>query len=397
MTGGEYVRTVSSAVFDPLRGKAPLLRAIDIELTERCNNRCIHCYINRPANDPEAEAREMKTEFVIDLLGQAADQGCLSVRFTGGEPLLRPDFAELYMAARRKGMQVTLFTNARLVTPELATLLSNYPPGHPVEVSVYGLRPGSYDAVAGVRGGFEEFRRGLDLLLEHGVPVVVKGVFLSTTRDELGEFETWSSGIPGMNEPPGMVLNYDLRARRDDPGKNRRIRDLRLTAGAIVDELSRDPGLREETRMFLRRQPEHASDRLFTCGAGLGISVDSYGFAQMCLLLRHPDTVVDLRQHSLEEVLTELFPAIREMRSEDPLYLQRCAGCFIHSLCDQCPAKSWMEHGTLDTPVDYLCEIAHARARHLGLLGASERAWDVPDGRERVLRFLSSKTISNED
>ncbi len=388
---------MSVAVFDPLRGKSSLLRAIDIELTERCNNRCIHCYINRPENDPEAEAREMGTEFVIDLLGQAADLGCLSVRFTGGEPLLRPDFEDLYLAARRMGMQVTLLTNARLITAKLAALFSKTPPGRPIEVSVYGMRPESYDAVAGVRGAFEEFRRGLDLLLEHGVPVVVKGVLLSTTRNELSEFETWSSGIPGMNKPPSMVLNYDLRARRDDPGKNRRIQQLRLTAGAIVDELSRDPGMIEETRMFLSRQPENASDRLFTCGAGRGVSVDSYGFAQMCLLLRHPDTVFDLRQHSLKEVLTELFPALREICSEDQESLQRCAGCFIHSLCDQCPAKSWMEHGTLDTPVDYLCEIAHARARYLGLLGESERAWEVPDGRERIHRFLSREITRSED
>lgn len=72
-----------------------------IELTERCNNDCIHCCINLPVNDSAAKGREMTTDQVKTILKEAADLGCLEVRFTGGEPLLRPDFEELYLFARR--------------------------------------------------------------------------------------------------------------------------------------------------------------------------------------------------------------------------------------------------------------------------------------------------------
>ncbi len=51
------------------------------------------------------------------------------------------------------------------------------------------------------------------------------------------------------------------------------------------------------------------------------------------------------------------------------------------------PAKSWTEHGTLDTPVEYLCEVAHAQARKLGLLGEDEKSWEVTDGQARVARL----------
>lgn len=46
-----------------------------------------------------------------------------------------------------------------------------------------------------------------------------------------------------------------------------------------------------------------------------------------------------------------------------------------------------MECGALDTPVEYLCDVAHAQARYLGLIGVEEKAWEVTDGRERVERF----------
>jgi len=65
------------------------------------------------------------------------------------------------------------------------------------------------------------------------------------------------------------------------------------------------------------------------------------------------------------------------MRATNPEYLNRCARCFLKGLCDQCPAKAWQEHGALDTPVEYLCGVAHAQARYLGLLGADERAWEL--------------------
>ena len=58
------------------------------------------------------------------MLTEAAGLGALSVRITGGEPLLRPDFEDLYVFARRLGLEVLLFTNARLITPELADLFA---------------------------------------------------------------------------------------------------------------------------------------------------------------------------------------------------------------------------------------------------------------------------------
>ena len=107
----------------------------------------------------------------------------------------------------------------------------------------------------------------------------------------------------------------------------------------------------------------------------------------MCMMLRHPDTTYDLKAGSLRDALTSFFPRLREMRATNPDYLARCARCFLKGLCEQCPAKSWTEHGTFDTPVEYLCEVAHAQARDLGLLQAGERAWEVSDGRSRVERL----------
>jgi radical SAM protein with 4Fe4S-binding SPASM domain len=145
-------------------------------------------------------------------------------------------------------------------------------------------------------------------------------------------------------------------------------------------------------KKFCSRFMGPPGDKLFSCGAGIGgASVDSYGQLQLCMDLRHPDTVYDLKKGSLKGAMSHFFPGVREMKATHPDYLVRCARCFLKGLCEQCPGKSWTEHGTLDTPVEYLCEIAHAQARQLRFLEEGEMAWEVEDWRERIRKFSEGK------
>lgn len=380
----EYVRHVKQ----PTKPLASRLGQLDIELTERCNNDCIHCCLNRPANDADARAREMTTEQVKDVLQQAASLGCLEVRFTGGEPLLRPDLPELYLCARRLGMKVLLFTNARLITPHLAELFTRIPPLVEIEITVYGMRQESYEAVTRVPGSFAQFWRGVNLLLEHDVPFVVKSALLPQNRHEIGEFEAWAQTIPWMIVPPGYSMFFDLRHRRDDADKNRLIESLRTSPQDALAVLARDEAeYRDGMVEFAAKFMGPPGDQLFGCGAGCGICVDAYGRAQPCMGIRAPELTyeaVGANGHSPLRDALDQFSRLREVRATNPDYLCRCARCFLKGLCEQCPAKSWTEHGTLDTPVEYLCEVAHAQARYVGWLRENEQGWEVMDWRQRV-------------
>ena len=384
-----YVRRVTR----PEKALASRLAYIDIELTERCNNNCIHCCINLPENDRAARAREMTTRQVKGLLTEAAALGCLQVRLTGGEPLLRPDFEEIYLFARRLGMKVLIFTNARRITPHLADLLAKVPPLVPMEITVYGMRRRSYEAVSRAPGSFGEFRRGVDRLLERGVPFVVKGALLPPNRDEIGEFEAWARTIPRMDRPPDYAMTFDLRHRRDDPSKNRRIASLRVSPEEVLAMATQNPeAYRKEMQAFAAKFMGPRGDRLFTCGAGSGLCVDTYGRAQPCMLFRVPEWTVDLaaegdgsRWAPLQYAL-RFFERLSTLRAANPEYMRRCAVCFLKGFCEQCPAKSWAENGTLDTPVEYFCELAHVQACWLGWLAADEKAWNVVDWRARIGR-----------
>jgi radical SAM protein with 4Fe4S-binding SPASM domain len=377
------------------KSKRPVLESLDIELTERCNCNCIHCYINLPADDRNALGRELSTEEVKEILRRATSLGCLRVRFTGGEPLLREDFSEIYTAARRLGLRVALLTNATLITPKTAKLLASIPPLEPIEITFYGMERESYEAVTRTPGSFQAARQGIHLLVAEGIPFIVKGALLPPNRLEVERFEQWASTIPWMDMPPLYSLLFDLRARRDSMEKNRHIRALRISPEDLIEFLSRR---REEylkqVRAFCSGFTQPPGSGLFPCGAGVGgACVDAYGVFQMCLLLRHPDTVYNLKEGSLRHAIEEFVPKVRQLKARNREYLDRCARCFLEGLCEQCPAQSWMEHGTLDTPVEYLCEITHAQARKVGLLGDNEMSWEVKDWRERIERFSGSGAI----
>jgi radical SAM protein with 4Fe4S-binding SPASM domain len=385
----KYIRETPDLFFK----SRPLLGQLDIELTERCNNNCIHCYINLPVNDL-SKKRELSTEKIKDILTEATSFGCLRVRFTGGEPLLREDFEEIYVFARKLGLKVLLFTNATLITPYLADLFSRMPLKEKIEVSIYGVSKESYEAVTRTPGSYQAAMKGINLLLERNVPFVVKAAVLPPNRGELDEFEKWASTILGMNVAPSYSAFFDLRARHDSEERNQLIKKLRVPPEKAVQVLSRDRNrYLKEMKQFCAKFTKVTGDRLFTCGFGHGGCVDAYGFFQPCMLLRHPATTYNLRTGSLKEALIKFFPRLKDLRAQNSDYLARCSRCFLHGLCEQCPGKSWMEHGTLDTPVDYLCQVAHSQALDLGLLRKGERAWEIKDWMERIRVFVERDSI----
>ena len=371
----------------------PKLARLDIELTERCNNNCVHCYINQPENDEDTIRREMPTAMVMDILDQAAGLGCLSVRLTGGEPLLRADFPAIYLHARKKGIKVNLLTNATLITDELTTLFKKYPPGEPIEITLYGMSAQSYEAVSRIKGSFAAAMRGISLLTENHIPLVLKAIRLPRTDGELDQFLQFAKEHSVGGEAGGISMDFNLRGRRDSEEKNQHIRHLRATPRATLAVLTRDPAAyKKGQQQFAEKFMRPGGKDLFTCGCGKGGSVDAYGKLQPCLLLRHPQLAYDLKNGSIEDALENFFPNVLQQEAKNPLFLERCAGCFLKGLCNQCPAWSWMENGSLDAPVEYLCQVAHEQARYLGLLMADEMAWQVEDWKERVRHFVHAKS-----
>ena len=132
------------------------IRGLFLHLTDRCNLRCIHCYVGEGTErgpDPDAD----KIHALIDEL---ADIGGRSITLSGGEPLLHRDWPDIVGHAGER-LKVTLNTNGTLVTEPVARQLAQVRPY--VQVSLDGPDPETHDAVRG-EGTFASALRGIRAL-----------------------------------------------------------------------------------------------------------------------------------------------------------------------------------------------------------------------------------------
>ena len=343
--------------------------SFDLELTSRCNNDCRHCYINVPVGDRAALAAELSRAEILEIGREAAGMGAVWCLLTGGEPLLRPDFPDIYLGLKRLGLLLSVFTNACLVTPALVRLFRSYPP-RDIEVTVYGATRETYERVTRRAGSYGAFLRGLDLLLDGGVRVRLKAMALRSNAHELDAIAAF------CRERTKDYYRFDplLHMRLDgDAGRNAEIQAERLSPAEIVaveraDE-ERFVALQSgcaENRLVTSDFEHFGCDHLFHCGAGTGSFTVGYdGTFRLCSSLCHPDTTYDLRRGTLREAWEEWVPHVRDLRGADPQFLEKCRRCSLINLCLWCPAHAALETGALDGWVQYFCDVAHARAAAL--------------------------------
>jgi len=329
-----------------------------IEVTERCNLRCAHCYINRPAGDREARSRELSRQELGDLLDQVAGEGCLWLLLTGGEPFLRPDFLEIYIHAKKKGMLVTLFTNGTTITPRIADTLAEWRP-FAIEITLYGRTQETYERVSGVPGSYERCMTGIELLLARDLPLKLKSMVLTLNQHEIWEMKAYAQGL-GVDYRFDPVLN--VRVDGDRGPAAFRIPPQEVVAIDLVDE-ERAAGWREFCEKFWGAPSQ--PDLLYQCSAGSnGFHIDPYGRLSACMMARIPS--YDLRRGTFGEGWRAFMPQVlAQTWSRDT----PCRDCELMTLCGHCPGWAQMETGDQEAPVAYLCQIGHLRAEAFGLDG----------------------------
>jgi radical SAM protein with 4Fe4S-binding SPASM domain len=358
------------ALWDKIKSRRSLI-SFELELTARCNNNCRHCYINLPAGDNTAREKELTISEINRLADEAVSLGACWCLLTGGEPLLRRDFPDIYLLLKKKGLLVSVFTNANLITGEHIKLFRRYPP-RDIEVSVYGVTEETYEAVTRTPGSYKTFMRGLQLLTNGEVKIRLKAMMLRSNFHEFAKI----SGFCRQKTKDYYRFDPFLHLRYDrDPERNRDIQAERLTPEEIVKLETSDPErfkvLENNIHSYIRTDKEEKTDnRLFLCGMGNGSFVmGSDGLFRLCSSLNHPDFRYDWRNGNLEEAWNRFTPRVVETRAEENPMTLECKICPIINLCLWCPAHAHLETGNLDRKVDYFCRVAHARAKNLDKTG----------------------------
>jgi radical SAM protein with 4Fe4S-binding SPASM domain len=326
-----------------------------IEVTHRCNNKCVHCYNNLPLNDQEAKRKELTCEEHRRILDEISGLGCLWLLFTGGEIFARKDFLDIYTYAKQKGFLVTLFTNGTLITSEIADYLMQWRPFN-IEITLYGRTQKTYERVTGVPGSFERCMRGIRLLVERKLPLKLKTMAIASNKHELWDMKRF------VEDELGLEFKFDalLNPRCDC---SQRPLDVRLSPEEVVKLDLQDPGRADVWRNLLKRKRNFSgmgkNDRaIWKCGSGLNtFAIDPSGMLRMCMLFQNDG--YDLRKGDFREGWEQFLYKLRQKKVSKET---KCISCAIRDMCGKCPANAELECRDEEAPVDFLCQVAHLRA-----------------------------------
>ncbi|MBA4390120.1 MAG: hypothetical protein C0399_04195 [Syntrophus sp. (in: bacteria)] len=327
-----------------------------LDLTYRCNNNCLHCWLRISPAAPERKL-ELSFDEIRRIVDEARVLGTRQWSISGGEPMLRPDFPEIFEYLTGKAVSYALNTNGTLITPKLARLLKRR--GSKM-VALYGATRETYEHITRNTVGFEQVMQGFRYLKEAGAGFIVQLVPMKSNRHEWERMvelagslsDLWRVGAPWLylSSCRDQDLNARISAERLDP------REV-----VALDK----PDLSFEESNAHRCGQMDSDDRLF--GACIAqrrdFHVDPYGGMSFCSFIKEPSMRYDLRRGTVREGWEEFIPSHAGRSFDIKEHSENCASCELRQDCRWCPVYGWLEHGRFSAPVEYLCEVARENRR----------------------------------
>ena len=302
----------------------------------------------------------MDTGLITRIIGEIVDAGCLWLLLTGGEPLIRSDFRNIYLEAKKRGILVTLFTNGTLIDTKAADFLAEWRPSS-VEVTLYGATQETYENITRIPGSHKHCMQAIELLLQRKVPLKLKTVAMRQNVHEMPLMREFAESM-------GLEFRFDtlINARLDH---SRGPLSSRLKAEDVLSlDRADDMRWRELEKLCRENADVPGSALLYSCAAGdTSFHIDPYGNLGMCVMARRQS--YNLREGRFDRGWSVF---LKEVKARRPSAANRCRTCGLLFLCGQCPGWSQVEHGDDETPVAFLCEIAYNRAEALDLRAGKE-------------------------
>ncbi len=313
--------------------------AIHMDVTYRCNERCVHCYLDHDDHG------EMTTVEIKDVLDQLAEAGVFFLTFSGGEVFMRRDFLELVEYARRLLFNVKIKTNAVMIGEAEAQRIRALSVDT-VQVSIYSHRPEVHDAITKLPHSFERSIKAICFLRDQGLRVTIANVLMTANLSdhygaqklaaELGVQYTLDPTITPMMDGDTSVLA------------------LRVP-GTELEEVFRNPALVPNQEEFCAppKPPSEEDLEGYSCSAGHSFCyISPYGDVFPCV--QFPLPTGNVRRQKFIDIWN-LSPQMNEVRSIQAKHLSTCSSCSHVSSCTRCPGLAYME-GNMRGPSTADCE-----------------------------------------
>ncbi len=317
--------------------KKEILLSANIEIISVCNFKCPHCY------NESAERGYMSLEAFRRIIKELKHLGCIYLTITGGEPLLHPNFEEIYKEAHEAGFIVSLFSNGYLIDNFLE-LLSKYKP-YEVDISLYGVDDKSYLMNAKIDKGSKVFAN-LDLLEKNGITFSLKTVVTRNLLPYLDQMKEIAHAHNATFRSDAYVYLSPIQVQRVE----------RLTAKEISDLLLENEEYVELERKAFAERDISRGKQLYNCRPGENnIFITWNEYVKMCPFgsIEHSYSIKE-GKHSIQDARIFL-KQLGQLRLPSN---NKCNDCKYLTTCRKCPERCFVESGSYYDPTEWMCETA---------------------------------------
>jgi len=294
-----------------------------LELTSRCNNKCLHCYAT---SGPCADTDAVGHDRWLALIDEARAAGATAIQFIGGEPLLYPRWRELVEKARAEGFEfIEIFTNATLVDDDCVTFFKKFKVN--IATTIYAASAEVHDRVTLNPGSFAKAMAAVDKILAARVPLRIASIIMKANEHEAQNVMDLCERLGVEVTPPDVVRPT---GRGDD-------KDLLPTAYA-------KPPIRPP---FFTDPETFAKARRHHCCLAGKIAVTAGGDVIPCIFARS-QTCGNILEKPLAEILSG--QPLRQYWHTTKDQIDKCKDCEYRYACTDCrplaqgadAAKRWL-------------------------------------------------------
>jgi radical SAM protein with 4Fe4S-binding SPASM domain len=317
---------------------------VQLDLTYRCNERCVHCYLDHHDHG------EMNTAEIKDLLDQMADAGVFYLTISGGEIMMRRDFFEILEHARKKTFCIKLKTNGILIGDKEAGRIKELGV-ESVQVSIYSHNSEVHDAITKLPGSLEDSKEAVRRLRAHGIPVIMANVLMVQNASDYEGVRALAAELDAH-----FMMDPTVTPMMDG---GRSVLSLNVDESALR-EVFRNEALVGNLEEFCAppQGPDEDALDMLPCSAGnTACYVSPYGDVYPCV--QFPLLSGNVRQTKFVDIWRDS-PQLNEVRTIRLRDMPTCSQCTHGGTCTRCPGLAYLE-GNMRGPSYQDCEKSFAR------------------------------------
>lgn len=339
---------IPQEVLEKYFAEHPTIFVLQIDITQACTERCIHCYI------PEYNPVFLPYDQITKVIDELRDQGGVGITITGGECMLHPDFDRIIRYAREKDLIVEVLSNLTLCTDEKVKVLVEAEAT--VQVSLYSMNPETHDAITNRPGSFEETMTAIRKLREAQVPCCISCPTMKPNYKDYLDVLKFARSLKMDARTDFIIMG---KMDRDTSNLACRL-NLAETKHVIEDVVNKSLPVNNEyfnpaKNDLLESDEEFAKRKV--CGACVSsVCLDATGYYYPCPAFGGVN-LGSCYDHDLKWIWTES-PETMRIRSLCGRNFKKCLKCADRAYCAICMCKNFNETGDVTTPAQHFCDVA---------------------------------------